>query len=191
MMELDELQDILEDIVPDDAESVIYTDEFIEFVLGLMEEFIRDDPVGMMEEDFHETLIHETFEVVLSHFEGEIMFYQYAKCKDRIDEISLLLHESFVPPRSQESEVLTQLTRAGTRKLTDQINVLRNKPQPEQRTAEWYVFRHNLITASNAYKLSFSRRFDDLECPHWPEQKFANAYGVCIDRTMYTNKITS
>jgi hypothetical protein len=45
--------------------------------------------------------------------------------------------------------------------------------------------------SSNAYKLSFSRRFDDLECPHWPEQKFANAYGVCIDRTMYTNKITS
>ena len=29
---------------------------------------------------------------------------------------------------------------------------MREIPQPEQRTAEWYSFRHNLITASNAYK---------------------------------------
>jgi putative phage-type endonuclease len=29
---------------------------------------------------------------------------------------------------------------------------LRNMPQPAQRTNEWYQFRHNLITASNAYK---------------------------------------
>ena len=40
--------------------------------------------------------------------------------------------------------------------------------------------------ASQAYKLSFSRRFDDLQCPHWPERKFANAYGVSVDRTLYT-----
>jgi len=30
---------------------------------------------------------------------------------------------------------------------------LRKKPQPVQRTPEWYTFRHNLITASNAYKV--------------------------------------
>ena len=29
---------------------------------------------------------------------------------------------------------------------------MRNKPQPEQRTDEWYLVRHNLITASNAWK---------------------------------------
>jgi hypothetical protein len=40
-------------------------------------------------------------------------------------------------------------------------------------------------SASAVYKLSFSRRFDDLECPHWPEQKFANAYSGCVDRTLY------
>lgn len=40
--------------------------------------------------------------------------------------------------------------------------------------------------ASQAYKLSFSRRFDDLQCPYWPERKFANAYGVSVDRTLYT-----
>ena len=29
---------------------------------------------------------------------------------------------------------------------------IENKPQPEQRTKEWYEFRQNLITASNAWK---------------------------------------
>lgn len=42
--------------------------------------------------------------------------------------------------------------------------------------------------ASSAYKLSFSRRFDDLECPHWPARKFANAYGVSVDRALYLNQ---
>jgi len=36
--------------------------------------------------------------------------------------------------------------------LTKKINHIRGKPQPEQRTPEWYQFRHNLITASNAWK---------------------------------------
>lgn len=42
--------------------------------------------------------------------------------------------------------------------------------------------------ASSAYKLSFSRRFDDLECPEWPARKFANAYGISVDRTLYLNQ---
>jgi putative phage-type endonuclease len=36
--------------------------------------------------------------------------------------------------------------------LENKINFLRSLPQPTQRTSEWYLFRHGLITASNAYK---------------------------------------
>ena len=36
--------------------------------------------------------------------------------------------------------------------IEQKIAYLRSKPQPQQRTPEWYQFRHNLITASNAYK---------------------------------------
>lgn len=41
---------------------------------------------------------------------------------------------------------------------------------------------------SASYKLSFSRRFDDLQCPDWPERKFANAYGVSVDRSLYQSQ---
>jgi hypothetical protein len=39
--------------------------------------------------------------------------------------------------------------------------------------------------SSTGYKLSFSRRFDDLECPHWLKKNFANAYCISVDRSMY------
>lgn len=36
--------------------------------------------------------------------------------------------------------------------LTSKIQYLKDLPQPQQRTEEWYKYRYNLITASNAYK---------------------------------------
>ena len=35
----------------------------------------------------------------------------------------------------------------------EQVEYLRNVPQPEQRTQEWYDFRYNHITGSNAWKI--------------------------------------
>lgn len=37
--------------------------------------------------------------------------------------------------------------------LTAKIKELQNIPQPKQRSKDWYIFRYNLITASNAYKV--------------------------------------
>ena len=37
--------------------------------------------------------------------------------------------------------------------ITKQINNLRLIPQPQQRTEEWYLFRHNILTASNLWKI--------------------------------------
>ena len=50
-------------------------------------------------------------------------------------------------------------------KMEAHIDYLRSKPQPEQRTNDWYKFRHNLLTASNAYKaLSTQSAQNNLIC---------------------------
>jgi hypothetical protein len=49
--------------------------------------------------------------------------------------------------------------------------------------------RTHVNSASLAYKLSFSRRFDDLDCPHWAKRQFVNAYGVSVDRSLYKQQI--
>ena len=42
--------------------------------------------------------------------------------------------------------------------MLNKIEYIRNKDQPEQRTDEWYVYRSNLITASNAWKIFDSKK---------------------------------
>ena len=148
---IDELQDILDEIVPDSSECIVHEEEFIDTVLQLMEEYVNDNIEEIMEEDFHESFITEIFEIVLTTFGDEIQFYNYVDCKQRIEEAAELFYETFIPPRSYASSIILQ-ERVKVREITQRLNELRAIPQPEQRTAEWYAFRHNLITASNAYK---------------------------------------
>ena len=37
-------------------------------------------------------------------------------------------------------------------KMRTKINMIKSKPQPAQKTDEWYTFRHNVLTASNIWK---------------------------------------
>lgn len=148
---IDELQDILDEIVPDSSDCIINEDEFIDTVLQLMEEYMNDNIEEIIEEDFHEMFISEIFEIVLTTFGNEIQFYNYADCKQRIEEAADIFYETFMPPRSYANSIILQ-ERVKVREITQRLNELRAIPQPEQRTAEWYAFRHNLITASNAYK---------------------------------------
>ena len=48
-----------------------------------------------MEEDFHESFINEIFEIVLTTFGGEIQFYNYVECKQRIEDASDIFYETF------------------------------------------------------------------------------------------------
>lgn len=59
---------------------------------------------------------------------------------------------SFVIPRRSFQTSFTFLP-PNVQKIEAQLQHLRNKPQPAQRTEEWYKFRHNLITASELSKV--------------------------------------
>jgi putative phage-type endonuclease len=66
-------------------------------------------------------------------------------------ELYMDIHE--LPKRSEALSTPSPLSQTDIIKITEQINILRKIPQPIQRTPEWYEFRHNLITASNIYKI--------------------------------------
>ena len=36
--------------------------------------------------------------------------------------------------------------------MKEKLTILSSKPQPEQRSNEWFLFRHSVLTASNAWK---------------------------------------
>ena len=68
------------------------------------------------------------------------------------DDIYERFYEEIAPPRvSPATHTILQAADI-VDCFTDQIQTLREKPQPEQRTPEWYSRRNNLITASAASK---------------------------------------
>jgi putative phage-type endonuclease len=87
-----------------------------------------------------------------SHFDFDIFYNDDAE--DEMDEIiehtKKDFFKHFMPPRSYPDTII--LEEPDSEFIDEQLDILRNKPQPTQRTKEWYESRHNLITASNAYK---------------------------------------
>ena len=163
MNDLSDLEDILDSIHhdnDDDSESS-YMDEsdetdIINTCLQLMYTYIHDNPCAISEPDFEETMVDSVKEI----FELQMSAELYAAYVDDLDELIAaalkLFYIQFIPPRSYpdtfiKAQSATDKARNAST-ISEKIALLQNKPQPNQRTPEWYTFRHNLITASNAYK---------------------------------------
>ena len=155
---VDQLEDILDSILPEEENSIIESEDFYSVVYELVNEYMKSSVLALMNEDHHETLLNEIFQLVVVQFEFSIKFYDYEKCREKIEEIVQDYYFEEIPGRSCDDSTRERLsvfgnkTRYEVRNITKILDILRNKPQPEQRTSEWYHFRHNLITASNAYK---------------------------------------
>ena len=62
-----------------------------------------------------------------------------------------IIHDTFIPKRSHYGTYTSGMPNIVH--TAEKIQALRDVYQPEQRTDEWYHFRYNLITASNAWKI--------------------------------------
>ena len=140
-------------------------EEQIESCLQLMHDYILENPTEMSEPDFEEAMIDELKDLIENQYNT---FFWIAADKEifdtELEEIIgyalSLFYIYFMPPRSYPttypihflekwSKISVQQTE---QQLTNKLRDLKEAPQPAQRTKEWYAFRYNLITASNAYK---------------------------------------
>ena len=149
------LIDVTDLIVPEEEPKYFNDEESLELYqtcLYLMEEFIITHPSIIADPDFDEIFDENIKEIMHSHFDFDIFYNEDAE--DEMDEIieqaKKDFFKHFIPPRSYSDSLI--LEKPDFDYVTEQLNILRNKPQPVQRTNEWYEFRRNLITASNAYK---------------------------------------
>jgi putative phage-type endonuclease len=77
-----------------------------------------------------------------------------AYIRELYDDIFERFYEEVAPPRVSVDSCITDESISPDEKyeMTKKIETLREKPQPDQRTPEWYARRNNLITASAASK---------------------------------------
>ena len=149
------LYDITDLIIVDENVSFFNEEEHIELYqlcLHLMDEFINENPTIITEPEFEDFFDEDICEIVHLHFDFDIFYNDDAEeeIDDIIEQAKCDFFEYFLCPRSHAETIILQEPNSNF--VDTQINILRNKPQPTQRTKEWYEFRHNLITASNAYK---------------------------------------
>jgi putative phage-type endonuclease len=157
--ELEDLDNILESLVFYDEPSIFteeYAVDFVETALYLMDEYINIDPHIISEPQFKEILIDEIKDIFSIQIEDQIDSL-YNNTDDIEDEMNDLLEDAleifintFYPNTS--NIIKEELNTNDLDIIEKKINNLREKPQPVQRTEEWYQFRWNLITASNAWK---------------------------------------
>jgi len=146
------LEDVYDQIEPqENDDSILHTEEFAESVMFMMETYIEENPTIITEPDFHETMMKNIRDLTIAQFNEEIPFYEEDNLDDMLDEISELFYHTFMPHRSHPESIIVNMD-PDKERIQKQIDILSKKPQPTQRTSEWYEFRHNLITASNAYK---------------------------------------
>jgi putative phage-type endonuclease len=152
---LEELTNIIDDIEADEDVQYFSEEDALELYdncIYLMEEFMKDDPTIVSDPDFDEIFDENIKELMNALFEDDLFFNDDAE--DELDEIiseaKTDFFKDYMPPRSYPDARILETPDYDF--IGEQLNVLRGKPQPVQRTKEWYNFRHNLITASNAYK---------------------------------------
>jgi putative phage-type endonuclease len=175
--QLDDLENILESLVFEDEEIPVIIDEInglelIESALYLMEDYMNENPTAISEPDFEIEFLEDIKELFYIQFEDDILENDWLEddLDDLLEEAFKIFIGTFYPERSisnnvilSEREIINnynynddiefQLDKNTKNQIIlDKIELIKQKPQPTQRTDEWYKFRHNLITASNAYK---------------------------------------
>ena len=170
MNDLIELVDILDSLVFEDEYVPDIMNEYdalelIESALYLMEDYMNENPTAISEPDFEHEMLEDVKELFYIQFENEILEKDWFEddINDLLEKAFEIFITTFYPERSISNNPILNINvienlelemdkNAKKQHILDKIEHIRMKPQPNQRTEEWYKFRHELITASNAYK---------------------------------------
>ena len=123
--------------------------EAYDMVENIINSFLCYHPLSYMLPTFDDDLYHSTYMLSQSYLQGV-----YPDISEEI--VHAIVKEAYTnyfmkhlkrSSPEKESKVITDVTTMRV-KLTDLSNI----PQPEQRTDEWYLFRHKYLTASSIWK---------------------------------------
>jgi putative phage-type endonuclease len=112
--------------------------------------------------DFHETLKDDVFDLFYSEWLDADIFdeEEFDDIYDIMNELSESFFQLYFPARSQSLAIAPVLTASSSALVLiapvlvqQKIESLSALPQPAQKTIEWYQYRHDLMTASNIWKV--------------------------------------
>jgi len=166
LFEIEPLEDILDTLIFEDEPSIFSEEhaiELFETALHLMDEYMDENPTAISEPDFQEILLEEIKEIFYIQMEEHILESEFIEddMNDLLEDAFNIFITTFHPERSiyikdddeEDENDDEESNNEEIYAIEHKIQLLREIPQPVQRTPEWYKFRWNLITASNAWKV--------------------------------------
>tara|TARA_X000000368_G_scaffold178835_1_gene141142 strand:- start:1552 stop:2919 length:1368 start_codon:yes stop_codon:yes gene_type:complete len=145
---LNDLYDILK--VEDDFTNTSYHEDFLETIDIFIDEYVNSHIINYKEKDFEEMVKNAVYLQILDVYSEQINYLELS-LDDTVDECVYLYFTKNSCPRSYEESIV--ITKPINNIITKTLTKIKNKYQPEQRSADWYHFRWDGLTASNLWKM--------------------------------------
>lgn len=124
--------------------------EIVETAGMLVYDMIYEEPMMYAHPSFEDVVHYDTTELLIHQLQPLFNF----NIDDYIDiavlEAVKIYHTNISPRRSYDPTFIR--VNPNISKMESKIHYLENVPQPDQRTNEWYHFRHKYLTASSIWK---------------------------------------
>jgi putative phage-type endonuclease len=136
----------------------IQKEDILNYLYDVCIEFINTHTISICEENFSE-ILYENMNAMLfcaieNQYELEENLYDILKSPDIfINKAIKFVHTKYIPSRSYKSTFIRSNVNIDKTVLSEKIRRCDSVIQPDQRTKEWYEFRHGIITASSAWKV--------------------------------------
>jgi len=133
--------------------------ELVETSGILIDDLISDNPQLYEKSSFALDLIEIVSDLLEIQLEDIFSYDIRNYIETAVSEAIKIYHTYICPVRSYSNTFIRKEPQI--QNITKKITYLRNIPQPEQGTTEWYIFRHNFLTASSIWKVFGSERLRD------------------------------
>lgn len=125
-------------------------EEITQMAFNYIDHFMNEFLLTMQKPSFHVDLFDSVLEYLIQNFENIYNEEFEEELRTIIQKACSLYFSSTLPRRSYKKTF--EKPRVNKEKITQIIKFLREVPQHEQRTTEWYEDRWNMISASSAWK---------------------------------------
>lgn len=143
------LSTIIDEITIEDKNSIL------ENAGLLVDTLINKNPMLYIQPHFHTTVVKAVFSLLTEPLKGILALEPFFPDIMKMVEKSMQIFYTRIAPARSNGPTFIRLA-PQVEKMTEKINYLKNIPQPDQRTTEWYEFRYRYLTASSIWKAFIS-----------------------------------
>lgn len=156
---------ILDDEISEDKidfvlkiDNAIYLEryKYFDLLYDMIIEYLSENMLSICEYSFYDTMMTNLncmfFVMIENIYNIDEECYRYLYSTDYIISKALkLVYSKFIPIRSYDSTFIRRIPNKVD--ISKKLQAISESLQPDQRSDEWYKFRHSLITASSAWKV--------------------------------------